>query len=484
MPPHVSILHHRAAGRTGYHGRMRRPIAPAAALLALALAPSPAVAAPHALGLNVHQSTMVGLDAARDAHMGWVRIDLDWLDAEPSQGAYDWTLFDSIVDGATSRGLQVLAVLAYTPAWASSGDTKADGSNNDIPKPGTYAAFVTATVQHFQGKVTHYEIWNEPNLDQFFEGMPGDYVSQILIPGADAVHAACPTCVVVAPGLASVGGMYDVWMDAALAAAKDKIDVVSGHVYAPFPMDNPGAGSSGDSFFNKLESHRVLYVGSNVLYEGPLSYKEVMDKHGVTKPFWLTETGLEAAAGDSSALAAQALFYRHVMDAMLWRPWWETTLFYEGFDEPGTGYTWGVVVDDPMAQSGYDPKPVFSLLAKAASSQPAFGGKGDDCNDGLDNDLDGLVDYPADPDCTSLLAKSEGLPPPDGGVTGGGGTGGTAGEGGGGRGTGGRAGQAKPSSGGCAWSAGGLDGGEGVVLGALAATLLVLRGTRRGRRRR
>ena len=114
-----------------------------------------------------------------------------------------------------------------------------------------------------------------------------------------SVKPICPTCKVMAPGLASIGDDYDAWMDASLAAAKDQIDIVSGHIYAGFPVDSPGSGSTSDSFFNKLESHRVLETNGTVVYEGPLSFREVMLKHGVSKPFWLTETGKEATLGDA-----------------------------------------------------------------------------------------------------------------------------------------------------------------------------------------
>ena len=54
--------------------------------------------------------------------------------------------------------VEVLAVLAYTPAWASTGDTLKDGPNNDVPMPGTYAAYVTAAVNHLKDRVTYFEI--------------------------------------------------------------------------------------------------------------------------------------------------------------------------------------------------------------------------------------------------------------------------------------------------------------------------------------
>ena len=129
---------------------------------------------------------------------------MNWFAAEPTQGKYDWAVLDQVIDGATSRGLSVLAVLAYTPGWASQANVDGKETLNDVPKVGTYASFVTAAVTHFAGRVTHYELWNEPNLGQFFEGTPADYTARVLVPGADAVHAACAGCKVVAPGLASL----------------------------------------------------------------------------------------------------------------------------------------------------------------------------------------------------------------------------------------------------------------------------------------
>lgn len=351
----------------------------------------------------------------RDAKLGWVRIDVNWLDVEKTQGTFDWTVIDAVVDAARAKSLQVLAVLAYGPAWASSGDAKMDGPTNDVPIAGAYPAFVTAAVAHLKDRVTHYEIWNEPNLGQFFEGTPDQYDALVLVPGADAVHAACASCVVVAPALASIAGQYDVWLDAALTAAQDKIDVVSGHVYASFPVDDSGAGKSSDSFFDKLESHRVITLGGTVIYEGPLSFREVMLKHGATQPFWLTETGKEATYGDAAAEDLQTRYDRHVIEAMLTRDWWKNAFFYEAFDVPNGTTHWGIAVDDTSAPSGYDKKPVFDMLL-LASGNPQLGGGGTECTDGLDDDGDGLIDA-MDPDCVTPETASEGPPPaPDAGA--------------------------------------------------------------------
>ncbi len=379
---------------------------------AAALFAAPAAAAPKELGLNIHQSTDVGLEVTKSANLKWVRIDVNWFAAEPTQGVYDWAVLDQVIDGAKSRGLSVLAVLAYTPAWASQGNVDGKETLNDVPKAGTYAAFVTAAVTHFAGRVAHYELWNEPNLGQFFEGTPADYTARVLVPGADAVHAACASCKVVAPGLASLAvSKYDEWLDASLTAAMPKIDIVSGHVYAGFPQD--GAAGTSDNFYQRLEKHRVVKIGDVVAYEGPRAFKEVMDAHGAKQPFWLTETGTEAALGDAPALDAQTKFYRRVLESMLTRAWWTNTIFYEAFDESSQPYRFGVALHGTGAS--FTEKPVMALLRQATSKQLLFGGTGTDCEDGLDNEGDGKIDFPADPDCTSAKSTSEGAPPIDAG---------------------------------------------------------------------
>ena len=79
------------------------------------------------------------------------------------------------------------------------------------------------------------------------------------------------------------------------------------------------------------------------------------------------------------------------------------------------------MVHDPAAPGGYSSKSVQGFLKKVTSSQPLFGGTKTDCDDGLDNDLDGTVDFPADTTCTSLASQSEGMAPapdPDAGTVG------------------------------------------------------------------
>ena len=136
-------------------------------------------------------------------------------------------------------------------------------------------------------RVQHWELWNEPNLDVFWEGTPQQYVDLILKPGAAAVHAACAGCKTLAPDVATVGGKYDVWMQTTLTQAKDVIDIVSGHDYSDFPADLITQDPTAASFFTKLENHRVLKIGDTVVFEDPLSLRESMVKYGAADTtFW------------------------------------------------------------------------------------------------------------------------------------------------------------------------------------------------------
>src|SRR5688572_4528294 len=185
----------------------------------------------HELGTNIHLSSTIGPTATKDAGLKWVRIDMNWDIAQPTDGTPDFSQMDAVVNAAKQKGLNVLAVIGYTPAWASAGNADGMGAQNDVPVAGKYEAFVSLAVAHFKDRVTHYELWNEPNLTQFFEGTKEQYISLVLKPGADALRAQCATCKVVGPGLASLSaGKYDEWLDAILKQANDKIDIVNGHI--------------------------------------------------------------------------------------------------------------------------------------------------------------------------------------------------------------------------------------------------------------
>ena len=151
------------------------------------------------VGINTHLVSDDTYEAVAGMGIGWVRIDVNWRDVEPSRGQFWWNEIDRVVNKAGALGLKVFATFAYTPPWASAGNVDGKESGNDVPKPGLYEAALRAAVQRYRGKVAHWGLWNEANLGGFWEGTSQQYVDLVVKPGADAVHQECPECFTLGP---------------------------------------------------------------------------------------------------------------------------------------------------------------------------------------------------------------------------------------------------------------------------------------------
>src|SRR5271170_5188262 len=115
------------AGSVGERARRKAPGPPDAvmrraalscALLVFAAAVAAADASGDArlLGLNIHQSADVGVAVTEVCKGQLVRVDFNWFSAEPTEGTYDWTVLDAVVNASVARGFTVIATTGYTPA--------------------------------------------------------------------------------------------------------------------------------------------------------------------------------------------------------------------------------------------------------------------------------------------------------------------------------------------------------------------------------
>jgi hypothetical protein len=140
------------------------------------------------------------LDGIAATGATYLRVDFYWAGLEPAKGSFAWGQTDRIVNAARARGLKVLALLAYTPAWA-----RPPGTTDKRPptNPADYANFARAMVQHYAPLgVKDWEIWNEPNLWLFWEPVPDAAAyTRILVPAYNAIKAADPTATVLTGGL-------------------------------------------------------------------------------------------------------------------------------------------------------------------------------------------------------------------------------------------------------------------------------------------
>jgi hypothetical protein len=318
--------------------------------LALAVVSAPPVTAAEAspFGVNIHapggNELKLVLDRAKVAGIGWVRIDFVWAFVESSRDAYDWGLYDEIAAAAQARGIEVYATLAYTPGWATSGPEWVG-----VPDPAEWAEFCELAAKRYRGKIRHWGLWNEPNLDKFWGGSRQQYIDVILKPGADAIHRAAPEALVGGPDLAHLtadDSDWYRWLREVIIEAGGQLDFITHHVY-----DLDGAGDVGKKLDDSTPfgSSPALWDAANP------SVEEVLKNAGWSgRPVWLTEVGWESARVGESR---QSTHYQGVLnDWLSGRPdrnWIQKVFFYE-MKDGGSDPTWGILRADGSAKPAYD----------------------------------------------------------------------------------------------------------------------------------
>jgi hypothetical protein len=131
----------------------------------------------------------------RQAGFGWVRMFIPWNVFEPEQGTFvfDQPLqgygtfpresADELIQNAKAHGFSVLVVVNGTPDWAGGGPKNNLPPNDDQG----YANFITALLQRLGANIDAVELWNEPNLSDYWVGAQSLFRDRIVKPGFDAV---------------------------------------------------------------------------------------------------------------------------------------------------------------------------------------------------------------------------------------------------------------------------------------------------------
>jgi hypothetical protein len=103
----------------------------------------------------------------------------NWATVNTGPGEFDWTDFDAAIARVESWGMtDLMYSFCATPKWAG---TPVSGNDRAAFGPGTaqppkdmdlWQEWVTAVAKRYKGRITGYEIWNEPSSPQFFAGTP------------------------------------------------------------------------------------------------------------------------------------------------------------------------------------------------------------------------------------------------------------------------------------------------------------------------
>jgi hypothetical protein len=168
------------------------------------------------------------LEAIAAAGIEQVRFALVWRDLEPEAPAdghpsYDWSASDSEVAELARHRLRLMPTFALTPGWAATGgsldcafgvasagtdriDDYANAAGALATRYGPRGTFWRQHPELPPMPITTWEIWNEPNLRQYWCPSidPAAY-AQLFVPAAEAIKASQPDARVLTGGLAIDG---------------------------------------------------------------------------------------------------------------------------------------------------------------------------------------------------------------------------------------------------------------------------------------
>jgi hypothetical protein len=192
-----------------------------------------------------------------------------WPNLQPAKNRWDFKTLDAYIQLAQEHHAALLLPLGLSPAWAS-----ARPEEKSVYRPG-YAAeprdmedwrtYVRTVVRHCAGKVQAYEIWNEPNLKQFWTGSV-DQMLQLTREAALIIRSVDPQAIIVSPSATQDRGLP--WLQEFLRkGGAEYVDVIGYHLYvAPQPPEATVALAS--------------------------SIRRIMQSAGAAeKPLWNTEVG-------------------------------------------------------------------------------------------------------------------------------------------------------------------------------------------------
>lgn len=355
-------------------------VATLAALVGTLAPPAPAQAEPVRFGVHLYREpfNVVEFERLRHGGGGVVRTSFLWFEVQPTpRPRFHWMRFDALVARAAHARVDVLPILIGSPGYAS--DHPAHPPTTRLGKA-RYARYVREAVARYGHRgsfwrenpgipyrpVKAWEVWNEPNLPQFWtDGSPrvGEYAALLRLTSR-AIRRADPRAEVVLGGMPEVkksrrdaipGSRY---LDRLyrIDGTRRLFDVVGSHPYAP---GVPGVARKVDRL------------------------RRVMLRHGdAHEPLWITEVGWSSAGRrhplvkDPETQAGllrrtfallRARRQRYGLDTVVWFRWQDP-------EERCLKNADGCWHDHAGLFTGDEwPKPAWSAFASEAGGQPLAG---------------------------------------------------------------------------------------------------------------
>lgn len=306
--------------------------------------------------------------------VGWVKVQVSWKLYQPYPDQFSEERFadlDALVAQANASGIRVMLSVSKAPEWSRS-TTEMDGPPEENA---VYRQFTQFLAERYVGRVAAYELWNEPNLQREWNGVPLDAAAlvELIRFGAEGVRAGDPAALVIS-GAPAVTGIND-----GIAALDDRVyfqgmlaagvaEVVDGFGVHPYGWANPPETTfaNPDTAVPSHNDHPSFFFQDTLR-----DYGLLLAEFGITdKQLWVTEFGWGSFETFTAAPPAGAQFMGNVSE------WQQAEYTQRAFalahDWPWVGpmILWNLNfapwLGDAFSESGY------SLLRPDGSPRPAY----------------------------------------------------------------------------------------------------------------
>ena len=160
-------------------------------------------------------------------------MDLTWAMIERDKGIYEFESlgYDSLTEGCSDRGIRILYILDYGNTLYEKGRSVRTQTGREA-----FAHFAEAAAERYAGRGILWEIWNEPNIEHFWDSQPSaeDYCKLVEMT-APRIKKADPDGLVVAGATSQIPLE---WLeDCFQRGLLELIDVLSVHPYRSQPPE-------------------------------------------------------------------------------------------------------------------------------------------------------------------------------------------------------------------------------------------------------
>ena len=186
------------------------------------------------LDRDLHDPTKA-YDKLAQTGVKWIRLQSGWMRTEKEKGVYDFAWLDSVVDNLIERGMWPWIDLCYgNPVYSEAAGQYFGGVGvppifTEEEKQG-WANYCTEIAKRYRGKVTYYEVWNEPDGSWCWKhGPSGTEYGKFVIETAKAIKAGNPDAKIIGGSVCRVEAGF--LTDALEAGMGDYIDAITYHEY-------------------------------------------------------------------------------------------------------------------------------------------------------------------------------------------------------------------------------------------------------------